>query len=216
MPVRWIPSSVVAGRGSKLVLAVITSTASARKSGTEHALANAQQEREQTLWNRANEYLATEPARSSLHEFSFCQRNGTNHVQSAIARNRRLGGSNRRPSQIVHIERLLKIASAADQPGFGPARIPRERCRSFGCGPQQERSAEYRITQAGGTHQSFHLSLAAVIAVGRFLIGSRGTHQNKLLGSAPLCRFHDAASQAQHSPVDTLNPAARRELQPGG
>ena len=194
MPVRRIPNSLAAGCGSRRVSAVITSTTSGENPGpeTRWRMASANEsnpfgiERTRTSWPSS--------ASGSLHQFPLRQRNGTNQVQSAITRHRRLGGSNGSPRQVVHIERLLKIAAAADQLGFAPARISLQRRRAFGCGPQQKRSAQYRIAQAGGTHQSFCLSLAAIVAVGRFLIGSRGADQNELLHRAPLRGFHDATS----------------------
>ena len=57
----------------------------------------------------------------------------------------RFSGSDCGARQIVHVQRLLKIAAAADQLGLASACMPLQGRRAGGAGAQQKRCAQYRI-----------------------------------------------------------------------
>ena len=68
--------------------------------------------------NRTDADLAAQKVSGPLDEFPFRQRDGADEIQCTVGGDGGLRRSHRSPRQIVHMERLLKIAAPADQLGL--------------------------------------------------------------------------------------------------
>ena len=163
------------------------------EAGPGEALAERERQVDEARGNRPDAHAPGRELRRPAQQLTLRERDRADEVEDAAGTEGGIGGRERRPREILDVERLLERAAAPRHHRDGVAQVTAERGRPLGSAPEQQGQPQDGVGEARGADGALGLSLAPPVAVRRARVGADRAREDQPGHAAPLRRRDHAA-----------------------